>query len=41
MKNYKGRADQIEVVMERVTAENYVDMRERVSGLETRDTVVG
>ena len=27
--------------MEHVTAENYFDMRERVSGLETRDTVVG
>lgn len=41
VKNYKGRADQIAAVMEHVTAENYVDMRERVSGLETRDTVVG
>lgn len=41
VKNYKGRADQIEVVMEHVTAENYADMRERVCGLETRDSVVG
>lgn len=41
VKNYKGRADQIEAVMEHVTAENYADMRERVSGMETRDTVVG
>jgi hypothetical protein len=41
VKNYKGRADQIEAVMEHVTAENYADMRDRVSGLETRDTVVG
>ena len=41
VKNYKGRADQIAEVMEHVTAENYFDMRERVSGLETRDTVVG
>lgn len=41
VKNYKGRADQIEVVMEHVTAENYADMRDRVCGLETRDTVVG
>lgn len=41
VKNYKGRADQIAAVMEHVTAENYFDMRERVSGLETRDTVVG
>ena len=41
VKNYKGRADQIAAVMEYVTAENYADMRERVCGLETRDTVVG
>ncbi len=41
VKNYKGRADQIAAVMEHVTAENYVDMCERVYGLETRDTVVG
>ena len=41
VKNYKGRADQIAAVMEHVTAENYADMRERVCGLETRDTVVG
>lgn len=41
VKNYKGRADQIAAVMEYVTAENYADMRDRVSGLETRDTVVG
>lgn len=41
VKNYKGRADQIAAVMEHVTAENYFDMSERVSGLETRDTVVG
>jgi len=41
VKNYKGRADQIASVMEHVTAENYADMRDRVCGLETRDTVVG
>lgn len=41
VKNYKGRADQIAAVMEHVTAENYADMRDRVCGLETRDTVVG
>lgn len=41
VKNYKGRADQIAAVMKHVTAENYADMRGRVSGLETRDTVVG
>lgn len=41
VKNYKGKADQIEVVMEHITAENYGDMRERVNGLETNDSVVG
>ena len=41
VKNYKGRADQIKAVMEHVTAENYTHMRDRVSGLETRDTVIG
>ena len=41
VKNYKGRADQIAAVMEYVTAENYDDMRDRVCGLETSDTVVG
>ena len=30
VKNYKGRTDQIAAVMEYVTAENYVDMYERV-----------
>ena len=41
VKNYKGKADQIAAVMEHITAENYADMCERVSDLETRDTVVG
>lgn len=41
VKNYKGRADQIAAVMEHVTAENYADMRDRVCGMETRDTIVG
>lgn len=41
VKNYKGRADQIEAVMEYVTAENYADMCDRVSTLEITDTVVG
>ena len=39
--NYKGRADQIETVMEHITAENYANMRERVCNLETQDTVTG
>ena len=41
VKNYKGRADQIAAVMEHITVENYVDMRDRVCGLETMDTVIG
>lgn len=41
VKDYKGRADQIAAVMEHVTAENYADMRDRVSGLEKQDTVIG
>ena len=41
VKNYKGRADQIEVVMKHVTAENYKDMCRRVSALETDDSVMG
>ena len=34
--NYKGRADQIEAVMEHVTAENYADMRECYSSNSMR-----
>ena len=39
--NYKGRADQIREVMEHVTEENYVDMCQRVSNLESDDSVTG
>lgn len=39
--NYKGRADQIEAVMEYVTEENYVDMCQRVNMLDTKDNVLG
>lgn len=39
--NYKGRADQIETVMEYITVENYANMCERVCNLETKDTVTG
>lgn len=41
MKNYKGRADQIAVVMEHVTAENYTAMINRVSGLANQDSILG
>ena len=37
VKNYKGRADQIQEVMKCVTAENYADMRRRMRTLETED----
>ena len=38
---YKGRADQIQDIMEYVTEENYADMRCRVSTLESDDSVTG
>jgi hypothetical protein len=41
VENYKGRADQIEVVMECITTENYVNMCQRVKQLEKIDTVIG
>ena len=39
--NYKGRADQIQKVMEHVTVKNYKDMSRRVKKLETIDTITG
>lgn len=39
MENYKGRANQIQKVMECVTAENYKDMGKRVNELEENDSV--
>ena len=41
VENYKGRADQIEQVMKHVTKENYADMRQRISNLESDDSVTG
>ena len=41
VENYKGRADQVREVMEHVTEENYVDMCQRVSNLESDDSVTG
>lgn len=41
VENYKGRADQIKGVMGHITAENYADMCQRVSRLETIDTIAG
>lgn len=39
--NYKGRANQREEIMKRVTAENYQDMFSRVSAMESDDAIVG
>ena len=39
--HYKGRADQIRLVMEAVTAENYTEMKQRVMALKDDDTVIG
>ena len=41
VENYKGRVDQIKRVMECVTAENYVDMCQRVRNLESDDSITG
>ena len=41
VENYKGRADQIRVVMDHITVENYADMRQRVKILEADDSVTG
>ena len=41
VENYKGRADQIQEVMEHVTEENYGDMRQRLRNLESDDSITG
>lgn len=41
VKNYKGRADQIRTIMEHITVENYMDMKERVNRLEADDKITG
>ena len=41
VENYKGRADQIRVVMDHITVENYADMRQRVKISEADDSVTG
>ena len=41
VKGYKGRADQIEQVMESITADNYNAMRDRVHGMEQNDHIDG
>ena len=41
VENYKGRADQIQKVMEHVTVENYKDMSQRVRKLDSDDSVTG
>ena len=41
VENYKGRADQIQGVMEHITRENYMDMCHRIMNLEMGDSVAG
>lgn len=41
VENYKGRADQIDAVLEHVTVENYRDMSKRVNHLDSDDSVTG
>lgn len=41
VENYKGRTDQIRSVMEYITAENYVNMKQRMNGLEMDDAITG
>ena len=41
IENYKGRADQREEVMKYITAENYQDMFQRISAMESDDSIVG
>lgn len=38
MGNYKGRKDKRQAVMNNITSENYVDMKERVKRLSDVDT---
>lgn len=41
VENYKGRADQIQMIMECITVDNYKDMSQRVNGLDLDDSVDG
>jgi len=41
VENYKARADKIKDIMECITAENYVNMCQRVKSLDAIDTVPG
>ena len=41
VKDYKGRADQIQKIMEYITRENYVDMCFRVRKMKTDDSIIG
>ena len=41
VENYKGRADQINRIMEYITKENYLEMSKRVKELLLHDSVVG
>ncbi len=41
VKGYKGRNDQIEHLMESITADNYKDMRARIQGMDQDDHIDG
>lgn len=41
VENYKGRADQIQDIMEHITVENYKDMRRRMEDSEIKDSISG
>ncbi len=41
VENYKAKEDQISEVMKYITADNYSDMRQRVNGLNSDDTIAG
>lgn len=41
IKDYKGRADQIEKMMESITVENYAEMRRRITFLSEHDHEIG
>jgi len=39
--NYKAKTDQIKEVMKRITAENYIKMRQRVKSMDSDDAILG
>lgn len=41
IKNYKGKQEQVQEMMELITLDNYKTMRQRISELGTNDSVLG